>query len=172
MLDFKYHKKRYVLGISLIVLIVFFVLFKQGVFENKALKMAKYWDQQGRIRTSDSSKKAVTITKVNDEITLDPAVKLEEKKLPDGDSGNMYYIIIGSYTNLENAKIVAQQYQSQGYNTAIIRTTSHNGNKTALVSVNALSNRNEAVSFLRELQSKVDGSAWIYSQTKNNSLEK
>jgi SPOR domain len=170
--NFKYHKKRYILGISLIVLLLFYVLFKQGVFENKALKMAKYWDQQGRLRTADSLKRAVKVTKVYKENDSDPEVKFEDKELPGENSVNMYYIIIGSFANSENAKMTAKKYDSQGYNTSIISATDRKGNKTELVSVNAFGNHDEAARYLKDLQSKVNASAWIYFQTKNQSAKK
>jgi len=170
--NFKYHKKRYILGISLIVLLLFFVLFRRGVFENKALKMAKYWDQQGRLRTADSVKRAVKVTKVYKENDPDPEVKLEDKELPGEDSVNIYYIIVGSFANSENAKIAAKQYKNDGYSTSIISTTDRKGNKTELVTVKAFGNHDEATSYLRDLQKEENASAWIYSQTKNQSLKK
>ncbi len=170
--NFKYHKKRYILGISLIVLLLFYVLFRQGVFENKALKMAKYWDQQGRLRTTDSLKRTVKVTKVYKENDSDPEVKFEDKQLPGENSVNMYYIIIGSFANSENAKMTAKQYDSQGYNTSIISSTDRKGNKTELVSVKAFGKLDEAVNYLRDLQSKVNASAWIYYPTKNQAAKK
>jgi len=152
----------------MIILLLFIVLFKQGVFENNTLKMVRYWDQQGRIRAADTLKRGVKGTKVNDDTDSDSAVKLEEEKLSEGNLKNMYYIIIGSFSNSDNAEMVAKQYRGQGYNTTIISTNDHNGNKTKLVSVKAFSSHGEAVGFLRELQRKVAAKAWIYSGTNDS----
>ena len=154
----------------MIILLLFIVLFKQGVFENNTLKMVRYWDQQGRIRAADTLtlKRAVKGKKVNEDTDSDSAVKSEEEKLSEGNLKNKYYIIIGSFGNSDNAEMAAKQYRGQGYNTTIISTNDHNGNKTKLVSVKAFSSQVEAVAFLRELQNKVAAEAWIYSGTNDS----
>jgi len=165
--NFKYHKKRYILGIFFISLLVFLLLYWQGVFENKALKSASYWEQQGRNRVADSLKRAVTGTKVTEETSKDTVIRSEAEKLAGEDLKNMYFIIIGSFTNAENANLAASKYSSQGYNTNIITTTNRNGNKAELVSVKSFSNFDEAVRYLREFQSKIDSKAWLYPNSKN-----
>jgi hypothetical protein len=164
--NFKYHKKRYILAIFFILLLVFLLLYWQGTFENKALKSALYWEQQGRVRVADSLKRVVTDTKVTGETSQDSVVRFEAEKLDGGDSGNMYFIIIGSFINTENANLAARQYHSQGYITSIIRTTNRNGNKAELVSVKTFSNYDEAVKYLKEFQNKVDSKAWLYPNLK------
>jgi len=162
MQNFRYHKKRYTLILSFILLLVFFVLYRLGIFENKALKSAMYWEQQGRNRVADTLERAIADTKVTEEAQPNSAVRIEEEKLPGGDSSNMFYIIIGSFINSENANLVARQYSSQGYSTSIITTTNRNGKKAELVSVKTFNNHDEAVKYLKEFQSKVDPKAWIY----------
>ena len=160
--NFKYHKKRYILAIFFIPFLVFLLLYWQGFFENNALKSALYWEQQGSVRAADSLKRGVTGTKITEETSLDSAVRFEAEKLDGGNSGNLYFIIIGSFINTENANLAARQYRNQGYRTSIIRTTNRNGNKAELVSVKAFSDYDEAVRYLREFQSKVDSKAWLY----------
>lgn len=162
MLDFKYHKKRYVLILSFVLLLAFLVLYKFGVFENKALDNALYLEQQSRSRVDDSSKRALTDTKALERAQQHSAVKIEADKLSAGDSSNLFYIIIGSFINSENANLVARQYSSKGYNTGIIRAVNRNGKKAELVSVKTFNNYDEAVKFLKEFQDKVDSKAWIY----------
>jgi hypothetical protein len=114
MRNFNNHKKRYILVIFFIFLLVFVIFFKLGFFENNALKSALYWEQHGRTLIADSSKRVSSGTKAPEVTPLDSIIKFEEGKLPGGNSGNMYYIIIGSFTNSENATIAAKQYRSLG----------------------------------------------------------
>ena len=166
MSNFKYHSKRYVLAIFFILFLAFILLYRQGFFENKALKSALYWEKQGKVRVADSLKKVAPVTKITEETSPDSVVRVEPEKLGGGDFGNMYYIIIGSFISKENANLVARQFRSQGYKTSIINTTNRNGNKAELVSVRTFSNYDEAVRYLREFQSKVDPKAWLYPNQK------
>jgi hypothetical protein len=165
MSNFKYHSKRYILAIFFILLIVFFLLYRQGFFENKALKSALYWEKQGKVRVADSLKKVAPATKITEETSPDSVIRIKAEK-PDARDVNIYYLIIGSFINKENANQVARQYRRQGYYTSIISTTNSNGNKAELVSVKTFGNYDEAVRYLREFQSKVDPKAWLYPNQK------
>ena len=160
--NFKYHKKRYILGIFFILFLIFLLLYWQGVFENKALKSASYWEQQGRNRVADSLRRTVTGTKVTEGTSKDSVVRFEPEKLAGEDLRNTYFIIIGSFTDAQNANLAARKYRSQGYSTNIITTTNRNGNKAELVSIKSFGDFNEAVRYLRDFQSKIDSKAWLY----------
>ena len=102
--------------------------------------------------------------KVFERTLTDSLMSIEDLKLPEGDTGPRYYIIIGSFANHENAEQTARIYSRQGYTTTIIMTTNRYGNKAELVSVEAFNDHEEAVLYLREFQSKFDYKAWIYTE--------
>ena len=166
-----YYFKRCLLVIFIILLLLFFparkFLRENGffVFRNKTLKEALLWAQQDSIRVADSLKRIDIETKVVEEIRQDSLVKSDKEKHPvfAGNISDTYFIIVGSFTNPESAKLKAGNYRSLGYKTSIISSTNRNGIKVELVSVKTFNNINEAVRYLREFQRKFDHKAWIYS---------
>jgi hypothetical protein len=160
--NFKYHKKKYILATFSILLVVFFILYRQGFFENKALKSAAYWERQARMRESDSLVKTNSGKKVVGGLSADSIVRFDPED-PDGkDFKGTYFIIAGSFANPENATIVAGKYRDLGYGTSIIRTIDRYGNKIQLVSVRTFNDYDEAVRYLREFQKNIDPAAWLY----------
>jgi hypothetical protein len=161
---YKYHFKRYLSAIFLIPLLLFSFSCRY-VKEEKALKEALLWARQDSIRIADSLKRIEIETKVVEALPQDSLGKSDKEKLPGsvGDSRITYYIIAGSFTNPENARLTAEGYRSLGYKTSIINTTNRNGIKAEYVSVNTFNNYYEAVRYLKEFQSKFDSKAWIYS---------
>ena len=123
------------------------------------------WAKQDSIRVADSLKRIEVETKGVEEIQRDSLVKSDKEEHPvsAGDIRGSYYIIVGSFTNTENAKLAAGKYRNLGYKTNFISMTDRNGIKTELVSVKIFNNFNEAVIYLREFQSKFDLKAWIYT---------
>jgi hypothetical protein len=152
---------------SLILYILLFWSYKgQPYFGEKARKMSLFLlqQQQDSIRIADSLKRVVSVTKANEETQSDYVVKFEKEKIFGGDVRKMYYIIVGSYINPENAKLANKQYRNLGYQTNIIRATIRNGTNADLVSIKTFNNFDEAVRYLREFRRKVDSKTWIYSK--------
>lgn len=164
--NFKYHLERYLPAIFLILLILFF-LYCRFIEEKKLLKEALLSEQHQKdsMRITDSLKRIEIEIKGVEEINQDSIVKSDKEKLPVfvGEIRDTYYIIIGSFTNPENAKLAASKYHRLGYKTSIISTINRNGIKAELVSVNTFNNFDDAVRYLREIQSKFDPKTWIYS---------
>ena len=170
--NFIYHFKRCLLVIFIILLLLFFparrFIRENGffIFGNKTLKELLLWAQQDSIRVADSLKRIDVETKVVEEIRQDSLVKSDKEKHPvfAGNIRDTYFIIVGSFTNPESAKLKAGNYRSLGYKTSIISMTDRNGIKAELVSVKTFNNLNEAVRYLKEFKSKFDPEAWIYSK--------
>ena len=170
--NFWYYFKRYVIAIIIIILLLFFpariFLRKNGffVFGNKALKEALLWAHQDSIRVADSLKRIKIESNLPQDKQQDSTFKLNKEESPAlaGDNRDTYCIIIGTFSNPENAKLAAGKYRSRGYKTSIISMTNRNGIKTELVSVKSFNNLNEATSYLREFKIKFDPKAWIYSK--------
>jgi hypothetical protein len=169
--NFKYYFKRYLLAIFIIILLLFFpvrrFLRQNGifVFGNKTLKEALLWAHQDSIRVADSLKRIKIESKVPGDKQQNSLVKPDKEESPvlAGVSRDTYYIIAGSFTSPENARLAAGKYRSRGYKTSIISMTNRNGIKEELVSIKTFNNLNEAKRYLREFQSKFDPEAWIYS---------
>jgi hypothetical protein len=123
------------------------------------------WAKQDSIRVADSLKRIKIESNVAGDKKQDFLVKSdkEENHVLAGDSRDTYYIIAGSFTDPENARLTAGKYRKQGYKTRIIGMTDQNGIKTELVSVKTFNNLNDAASYLKEFKSKFDPKAWIYS---------
>lgn len=160
--DFRYHKKKYILAVFSVLLLVFFIFYRQGFFENKALKSAAYWENQARIRNTDSLNIDTQEQKVTGELSSDSFIRTDPEDHRANDFSKSYSIIAGSYTNPDNAIIVARKFRDLGYNTSIISSTSRDGNKVQLVSVKTFGDHDEAVRYLREFQKDVDPAAWLY----------
>jgi len=170
--NFWYYFKRYLLAIFIIILLLFFparrFLRRHGyfLFDNKTLKEVSLWAHQDSIRVADSLKRINIKANVPEVKQQDSTVKLNKEEGPalPGDTGDAYHLIIGTFSNPENARLAAEKYRSRGYKTSIINITSRNGIKTELVSVKSFNNLNEAARYLEEFKSKYDTDAWIYSK--------
>jgi len=169
--DFMYYLKRYLLAIFIIILLLFFparrFLRQNGffLFDKKTRKEALLWAHQDSIRVADSLKRIKIESNLPQDKQQDSTVKLNKEESPSlaGDIRDTYYIIAGSFTDPENARLTAGKYRKQGYKTRIIGMTDQNGIKTELVSVKTFNNLNDAASYLKEFKSKFDPKAWIYS---------
>jgi hypothetical protein len=161
--NFKYRLEKYLPAIFFILLLLFF-LYCWFLERKMAFKEALLWAQHDSIRIADSLKRIEIETKGVEEIHIDTIFKSDREKLPVsiGEIRDTSYIIVGSFINPENAKLVAAKYRSLGYKTSIISATNRNGIKAELVSVNTFNNFNEAIRYLRGFQSKFDSKAWIY----------
>jgi hypothetical protein len=170
--DFRYHFKRGLPFIITILLLMFLpalmFLRKNGFvfFENKGRIKELLWARQDSIHVGDSLKKIRIESKVVGKIQQDSLAKSEKEENPISarDIKYAFYIIAGSFTNTENAKLAAGKYRSLGYKTSIISLTDRNGIKAELVSVKAFSNLKEAEEYLKKFKKKSDPEAWIYTK--------
>jgi hypothetical protein len=169
--NFMYNLKRYLLAIFIIILLLFFparrFLRNNGffLFDKKTLKEALLWAHQDSIRIADSLKRIKIESNLPQDKQQDSTFKLNKEESPAlaGDNRDTYCIIIGTFSNPENARQAAGKYRSRGYKTSIIYITGKNGVKTELVSVKSFNNLNKATRYLKEFQSKFDPKAWLYS---------
>ncbi|MBP1675312.1 MAG: Sporulation related domain [Bacteroidetes bacterium] len=165
------HKARYPINsflpaIAIILLFIFLpscrYLREKGIFLDKNVKSILLQASQDSILRADSLIKTGTFANSAIEPQQDPEIRIEDQKLSGEEIDNKYYIIIGSFSNTENAKLAASQYTGQGYNTSIIQTTDRNGKRIELVSARTFEDYDEAVSYLKDFQSNIDPGAWIY----------
>ena len=121
--------------------------------------------QQDSIRVADSLKRIENENNVIETIKQNAKSDTDKEKLPGsvGESRITYFIIAGSFTNSENARMEAGKYNNLGYKASIINATNRNGINVKLVSVSTSKNFNEAIRYLREFQSKFNPKAWLYS---------
>src|ERR1035437_6559253 len=169
--DFRYHFKRglpFIITILLLLLVPAYIFFRKNgflFFENKIRIEELLSAKQDKIHIADSLKRNENETKVAGGIQQDSLGKndKDEQLVFEEDINGTYHIIVGSFTNPENAKLAAGKYRSRRYKTSIIYITGKNGVKTELVSVKSFNNLNEATRYLKEFQSKFDPKAWPYS---------
>lgn len=135
---------------------------EKGLFLDRELKKSQVSAVKDSILIADSVQKAIIMTEVTEVTRTDSSVKNGEADPKGSDRVNSFYIIIGTYTNPENARSAARQYTEKGYSTDIINSRTSKGNKAELVSVKSFDNHDDAVGFLREFQRKVESKAWIY----------
>ena len=129
-----------------------------------SLESVKEWAKQDSIWVADSLKRVMADKKVLEKTPADPNIGTDEKNLQGGDPYTGYYIICGSFTNTDNAKLSARNYSNEGYKTTIISATKSDGTNVKLVSVKTFKDKSEADVFLKEFQTKSDPRAWIYSR--------
>ena len=172
MLDnFRYHFKRvlpFIVTILLILVLPAYIFLKKNgfvFFEKKVRKEALSLARQDSIHVADSLKKIKIESNVMGNKQQDSLV-MSDKDNPvfAGDIRGTYYIIAGSFTNTENAKLAAGKYRNLGYKTSIISMPDRNGIKTEYVSVKAFSNIKEAEEYLKKFKEKSDPAAWIYTK--------
>ena len=169
--DFMYYLKRYLFAIFIIIILLFFparrFLRNNGffLFDKKTLNEALLWAHHDSIRVADSLKRIKIESNLPQDKQQDSIFKLNKKESPAlaGDIRDTYCIIIGTFSNPENARQAAGKYRNRGYKTSIISITGKNGVKTELVSVKTFNSPDEAARFLKEFKSKYDPEAWIYS---------
>jgi hypothetical protein len=169
--DFMYYLKKYLLPIFIIIILLFFparrFLRKNGffLFDKKTRNEALLWAHQDSIRVADSLKRIKIESNLPQDKQQDSTFKLNKEESPAlaRDIRDTYCIIIGTFSNAENARQAAGKYRSRGYKTSIISKTGKNGVKIELVSVKTFNNLNEATRYLREFKVKFDPGAWIYS---------
>jgi SPOR domain len=169
--DFWYNFKRYAIALIIIILLLFFparrFLRQHGyfLFDKKTLKAAMLWARQDSIRVADSLKRIKTESNIpadKQKDTMDKPVK-EENPLQTAETDGTYFIIAGSFSNIENARLAVKKFMGRGYKAGIISIPGKNGVMAELVYVKTFTTANEASMFLEEFKSKIDSEAWIYS---------
>jgi hypothetical protein len=134
-----------------------------GFFGKRSLKNAILWAKQDSTRIADSLKRIQVKSKTDSQMDKMPVTKPLKENIPLINSAKGYYIIVGSFTSDENAKLRARQYITKGYKAEIIEGTGSNGAGIELVSVRFFKNISEAKLFLKEFQHDIDPTAWLYS---------
>ncbi len=165
-----YYFKRWLIAIVVIVLILFFPVRKYlrqhgyFVFGRKNMEKAVLWAKQDSMRVADSLLRIRIDTAGQGSRKRDsiPGTVKKVKSVKDVDTAGNFYIIAGSFTNSDNAGLLAGKYLKLGYESAIISVTNQNGVKLKLVVVNVFKNFYDADKFLKEFQDKYDHEAWIY----------
>jgi len=164
--DFNNPGKKIIIIITPVLIIVFLILNHLGFFENKALKSANFWQQNGLqdIRRSliNSDLKLSESQQGNKDAFI-----TGEKILSEEEMSGKFYIITGSYINSENANSVARQFSHNGYNVNIIKVLNNTGNDVELVSINTFDNKEDADEFLKEFKNNFNSEAWIYHNSEN-----
>jgi hypothetical protein len=134
-----------------------------GFFGKRSLKNAILWAKQDSTRIADSLRRIQVKSKADSQIDKEQVAKPLKENIPRIKSGKGYYIIVGSFSSNENAKLRAREYFTKGYKTEIIAGTGSSGATIELVSVRSFENISEAKSFLKEFQHDIDPTAWLYS---------
>ncbi len=135
---------------------------ENGIFHSRSLKQALLWAKQDSARVADSLKSLVIVKNPGKIVQHDTLKNLRSKTLSTESPKHSYHIIIGSFSNSENAKLCQIEYINKGYKTGIIETPGQNGTKIMLVSVISFENNNDAKEYLVSFKRNIDSTAWIY----------
>jgi nucleoid DNA-binding protein/cell division protein FtsN len=91
---------------------------------------------------------------ISDNSVKKTALYYEEPKIQDN---KLYYIIVGSFSKLENAQKLAEKFNQKGFKTEIIQ-----GNSMFRVSVNQFSDKNRAISEFNKFRNNYPNeSVWV-----------
>jgi hypothetical protein len=150
-------------------------------FGKYSLQEAIEWARQDSLRVADSLKRVSKDKKVSGKSIPDSVKKvLAEKKdfnntMTDSlmsivatkpqkeTSGTHYYIIIGSFSNHENAKEASAEFSKRGYTPTILTKTNKEKSDLELVSVKTFTDYKQAVTFVKDLQATSVPDAYIYT---------
>ncbi|HOW08714.1 MAG TPA: SPOR domain-containing protein [Bacteroidales bacterium] len=160
-IDFNNPGKKITVIMIPVLIIFFLILNKSGFFDNKALKSASYWEQNGLQNFHEPSGNSDSKSSSSQTGNNHASLISEEQKT------GKFYIITGSYTNPENANSVARQFSRNGYNVNIIKVLSNTGNDVQLVSIKSFENKENADEFLKEFKKNFNSEAWIYHNYDN-----
>jgi hypothetical protein len=135
---------------------------EHGLFGRKSLDEAIEWAKQDSMRVADSLPEADGVKNQPTEAIQEPVMQPAEEGSLYEEIGKRYYIIIGSFSNNENALQVADHYRNMGYETSIIDRRNSSGNILFMVSIKTLNNIEEAERYKIIIQREVSSSAWLY----------
>jgi cell division septation protein DedD len=114
-------------------------------------------------RIPDSVKKVLDEKKDFNTTMTDSLMSIVAADPHERDSGTHYYIIIGSFSNHENAKEASDEFSKKGYKPAILTKTNKDKASLELVSIKTFTDYNQAVSFVKVLKAKSVPDAYIYT---------
>jgi hypothetical protein len=160
-IDFNNHGKKNIIILIPALILAFLIFNKLGFFDNKALKSANYWEQNGLQNIRESLSNSNKLPSLSQPGNKD-ALIISGKEKP-----GKFYIITGSYINPENANSVARQFSHNGYNVNIIKVSNNTGNDVQLVSINTFDDKEDADEFLKEFKNNFNSEAWIFHNSDN-----
>ena len=168
MSKFKFNKKILfliiILTASFLCLPACRFLEQQGFIRRKVLKEALLWAKQDSARVADSLRRSGFVKSTEVFTLQDSLIETRNKKIPTENQYNKYHVIVGSFSNIENAKLCSKEYFKKGFKTNLMTSVSRSGIKFELVSVKSFDNSSEAKKYLKKFQLEIDSTAWIYSE--------
>jgi len=131
---------------------------ERGLFGRKAKTLEMLREQQDSIRVADSLKRAENRLRAIEEARLDSLIQAEQERAAK-EARNKYNIIVGSFLTPEFARLWAEEYRKQGYDTRIVRM---DGSQFDLVVAESYDRFSKAMERLDAFQDTVDIDAWLY----------
>ena len=131
---------------------------ERGLFGRKAKTLEMLRAQQDSIRVADSLKRAENRLRAIEEARLDSLIQAEQERAAK-EARNKYNIIVGSFLTPEFARLWAEEYRKQGYDTRIVRM---DGSQFDLVVAESYDRFSKAMERLDAFQDTVDIDAWLY----------
>jgi hypothetical protein len=131
---------------------------ESGLFGKKAKTLEMLRAQQDSIRIADSLKRIENRRRAIEEARLDSIIQAETARTA-YEARNKYNIIVGSFITPEFAKLLAEEYSTQGYDTRII---SMDDSRFELVVVESYEQFSKARERLEQFQDTVDIDTWLY----------
>lgn len=135
---------------------------EHGLFGRKSLDEAIEWAKQDSMRVADSLESAEMEENLPEESIMEATVPAEVQSRPENDDGIKYYVIVGSFSNYDNAVQESEHYRVQGYETSIVNRTNSSGTILYMVSIKTFNELNEAESYNNTFKREVLSSAWVY----------
>ena len=90
-----------------------------------------------------------------------PAPKTEEVDLTQFDIIEEYYIIIGCFKEIKNAKFYSEKIKRKGYPTYVFYNSS---SKCNFISIGPYQDKQKSLSDLPSIQKNIDEESWIYTK--------
>lgn len=114
--------------------------------------------KQDSVRVSDSLR-FIQEEQISLENSRLDSVRKEDENRKIQNSRLKYKIIVGSFTNFQNARDLSESYKSRGFNSDIINA---NDDSVEYVSAEAYDNQKQAMERLREFKTTIEPKAWLY----------
>lgn len=127
-------------------------------FKESALKAMMLKHKQDSVRVSDSLRFIQEEQISLENSRLDSARKEDENRKMQN-SRLKYKIIVGSFTNSQNARDLSESYKSRGFNSDIINA---NDDSVEYVSAEAYDNQKQAMERLSVFKTTIEPKAWLY----------
>ena len=148
--------------LSLLVLLAFLIILpsckffrEKGWFNKKDKTLAILKAQQDSLRVVDSLRKVQEQLIAVENARLDSIQKAEQTSLA---VQSKYNIIVGSFITPEYAKLYAEEYRKQGYDTKILKKE---GSRFEFVSAESHESLRRAISRLNQFQDTIEIDSWI-----------